>query len=178
MRRIAVTWVTLVLLLAAGTTAFANNGKGRGNGKPVAAVAETLIDTTPDTTPEETWPPTTTIPFDPGTEITGHLDIAASDLRWGGSVAFDAGYEGTPSNRGTIYISVVCQQGAPVVYQWSSADLTFGFPLIQQDGLAAVGAIIDTTQPGACTATLIYRILNDKDHSYQWLDQVTFTVNP
>jgi hypothetical protein len=54
------------------------------------------------------------------------------------------------------YITVVCSQDT-VVYQWSSLDLAFAFPLVQQDGLAAIGLLIDTSRPMSCIAALVVR---------------------
>lgn len=172
-RLVALTIVVACFLTGCATIALAGKG-GNGKGKPVAAAAETL----PPDTVVDTYPPTTTIPYDPGTPIVGYLIVDGLDeLHWGDSVAVTYSYEGTLSNRGEIFVSVVCTQGAGVVYQASNVgDFADGFTFTQQDGLAAIGLLIDTTQPGSCVMDLIYRILNDKDHTYQTLDEVGFEV--
>lgn len=171
----------VALALLSGCTVLAaragkgNGGQGKGN-QPV-----TVAETVPvETVPEETWPPTTTIPFDPGTPITGYLILGDMNPHWGDIFTATYAYEGTLSNRGTIFVRVVCVQGGRVVWQGSDVgDYAGGnFLLSQQDGLAAVGVLIDTASPGSCTVELTYRILNDKDHTYQILDSASFTVLP
>jgi hypothetical protein len=57
----------------------------------------------------------------------------SSQLVYGGLVTFDTEIKGVHGNE-RPYIVVVCKQGDVVVYQYSSHDLSFEFPLVDQEG--------------------------------------------
>ena len=107
-------------------------------------------------------------------DIVPSLDIAPSSaLVHGGHVEFDAVYGDTkPFER--VYVTVVCTQDT-VVYQWS-ADPAFSFPLVQQDGLAALGYVIDTSRPMVCEAWLIERVEHGPNVEMTTLDIAGFEV--
>lgn len=105
---------------------------------------------------------------------TGSLAVADSSvLSHGGHVEFDALY-GETKHFEQVYVTVVCTQDA-VVYQWS-ADPTFSFPLVQQDGLAALGYVIDPSRPMTCEAWLIERVEHGPNVELTTLDTAGFEV--
>jgi hypothetical protein len=107
-------------------------------------------------------------------DIVPSLDVAPSSaLVHGGHVEFDAVY-GETKHFEQVYVTVVCSQDT-VVYQWS-ADPAFSFPLVQQDGLAALGLVIDTTRPMTCEAWLIERLEHGPNVELTTLDTVGFEV--
>ncbi len=113
---------------------MAEAGKGGNGRKPPTVVA--VEDTTPvdsEPPPSDSEPTTTTVPFDPGGPVTGSLEIADANLVYGGYVTFTATFEGSLSNRGTVYITVVCQ-GAEPFYQESHFDLSLPFTFADQAG--------------------------------------------
>jgi len=99
----------------------------------------------------------------------GTIAIADADLVYGGHVTFDVTAE--PLRRGFYHTSVVCQQGGAVVYQWSSRDLDFVYPLIDQAGLEWDGAAAD------CSGSLVYRESHGKKHTILYLASVPFHVD-
>ena len=114
--------------------------------------------------------------------VTGHIELASAALlsadgggmTYGDQVAFASSVTGRLSSKARVYVQVVCSQGGKVVYQWS-ADQGFVFPLVQQDGLAALGLMFDASQPAECTGSLIYR--EDGGQTIiKTLDQVGFAT--
>lgn len=105
--------------------------------------------------------------------ISGDISLADTELQWGDSVQFDASYQGNLSKYQTVYITVVCAQSTGVEYQYSSHNLDFSFPLVDQvgDGLQVI-----YSEPGDCSATLVLRYVKGTNISYTYLDVVDFTV--
>ena len=90
-------------------------------------------------------------------DVTGTIELATSGpLAYGNFVSFSTNVTGRLSSKGRVYVQVIGSQNGKVVYQWS-ADPSFSFPLVQQDGLAAVGAAFAASQPAAFVASLTYR---------------------
>jgi len=109
------------------------------------------------------------------TAVTGTIELATTGpLHYGTFVSFDTTVVGRLSSKARVYVQVLATQGGKVVYQWS-ADPEFTFPLVQQDGLAALGIMFDPTKPASCTASLIYR--EDAGQTIiKTLDQVAFST--
>ena len=89
-------------------------------------------------------------------EPSATIRIADSALHWGGRVAFDTTVSNV-SSKATISDAVVCTQHDRVVYQWAAAP-GFDFPLVQQSGLAAAGAVIDTSAQAHCVGSVRYQL--------------------
>jgi len=110
--------------------------------------------------------------------VTGSIDLA-SDLsrssvpEYGDDVAFSTVVTGRMESKAYTYITTVCQQDGRVVYQWSSRDLSFAFPLVDQDGqgLEWVGGA------AKCEAALVYRVDRKNAATIQTLDSVAFEVS-
>jgi hypothetical protein len=71
----------------------------------------------------------------PATDATGTLAVSGTSvLRLGGHADFDTTVAGL--GRGYVYVTVVCVQGATVVYQWSKRpdEVELSFPLVDQAG--------------------------------------------
>ena len=106
----------------------------------------------------------------------GTVDVGSeSVLEYGGSVTFDVTVTGRVQKQAEIYILVVCWQGVeridPVVYQWSSHNLDFVFPLAKQPGLEWNGQAAD------CQANLYYKVNGPRGSStFTTLDSVRFGV--
>lgn len=99
------------------------------------------------------------------------IDVSAgSDLTYGGFVSFDTSIGDI--GRGDLYITVVCTQGSNVVYQYSSYDLGFSFPLVDLggQGLEWTGGSAD------CLGSLRYIEVRGKNHIIEELDVVAFYV--
>jgi hypothetical protein len=96
---------------------------------------------------------------------------APTALKYGGAASFEASVTGTMAPKGYLYITVVCTQGSTVVYQWSSLDLDFAFPLVDQagQGLEWDGSAAD------CGGYLIYRV-DGRNPLIQTLDATAFFV--
>jgi hypothetical protein len=58
--------------------------------------------------------------------------LGTEALNYGDEVEFDV--KTTPLKKGFYYVNVVGIQGQIIVYQWSSRDLNFAFPLVDQAG--------------------------------------------
>lgn len=109
--------------------------------------------------------------------VSGTIDLQGGDQRtspltYGTDVAFAASVSGKVDAKASTYITVVCQQEGHVVYQWSSQDLAFNFPLVDQAGQ---GLDWDGTA-AECQAALTYRIDRKNAAVIQTLDTVTFGV--
>ena len=115
---------------------------------------------------------------------TGSIDLAAEApeaasaaaapaMAYGGHAEFDTSVGGRMSPKGYVYVRVVCMQGAEVVYQWSSRDLDFAFPLVDQAGQG-----LDWPEGTAaeCTGDLIYRIDGKRNTVIEKLDSTGFDV--
>lgn len=109
--------------------------------------------------------------------VTGTLTIeATSELVHGGHLDATMVTSGRLSHGSAVYTTVVLKQGAQVVYAWSEFAPYASFPLVQQDGFAALGLFIDPTLPAEGSAALIYRQPSGKGYTYTFLDRATFTV--
>jgi hypothetical protein len=113
----------------------------------------------------------------------GSIEVSPdSVLKYGGTVSFDTTISDYNTNKKgvAVYASVVCSQPSidrSIVFQYSgSPDLIF--PLVQQKGLEAVGAIWETTEPATCTAWYIYREEKGKGSVIETMDIVDFKVAP
>lgn len=107
------------------------------------------------------------------------VDATNSNLKYGGTLNLNATV--TSYNKGTVYTSVLCTQDNwnKIIFQYSSSDLNFNYPLVQQAGLEAVGAIWDKTKPATCQAELIYRVQSGKKSTITPLANTgMFTVAP
>jgi len=111
------------------------------------------------------------------TNVTGTIIIAtAGPYTYGDSVAFNTMVTGKLGAKSRTYVQVLGSQLGHIVYQWS-ADASFAFPLVQQDGLAALGMMFDPEQPASFTASLIYR--EDGGQTIiKTLAQVAFVTDP
>jgi len=107
--------------------------------------------------------------------ITGTIERASTDpLHYGDFVSFTTTVNGRISPKGRVYVRVIGTQFSKVIYQWS-ADPDFAFPLVQQDGLAALGLMFDPAVAADFTAALIYR--EDGGQTIiKTLDEVAFVV--
>jgi hypothetical protein len=106
-------------------------------------------------------------PAEPG----GTIAIADADLVYGGYVTYAVTTE--PIKKGYYHTTTVCSQDGRVVYQWSSRDLAFSYPFIDQagDGLDWLGG------PADCGGWLVYRDIRGKKHTISFLDSVAFHVD-
>ena len=109
--------------------------------------------------------------------VSGTIDVnstagRSAPLVFGGNVSFQASVNGRLDSKGYTYITAMCQQGGKVVYQWSSRDLGFTFPLVDQDGQ---GLEWDGSR-ATCAGYLIYRVDRKNGDLIQTLDSVPFDV--
>jgi hypothetical protein len=110
--------------------------------------------------------------------VTGSIDLATdlsriSAPQYGGDVAFSAVVAGRMESKAYTYITTVCQQDGRVVYQWSSRDLNFAFPLTDQNGQGLEWSGGAAT----CEAALVYRVDRKNGATIQTLDSVAFDVS-
>jgi len=110
--------------------------------------------------------------------VIGDIELSkVGDLKYGDWVTFDTTVDGKFSPKSRIYIQVLGSQGGKIVYQWS-ADPGFSFPLVQQDGLAALGIMFDPSQSAGFVASLIYREDKGQQTVITTLDKVEFSTVP
>ena len=116
-----------------------------------------------------------------GGGLTGNIELAGdaalrsapSAMTYGSTVAFDATVSGKMAPSGYVHVMVVCEQAGNVVYQWSSRDLDFAFPLVDQtgDGLEWNGDAAD------CSGWLVYRDGKKRNPTILYLDHTDFAVS-
>jgi hypothetical protein len=97
----------------------------------------------------------------------------AGGLRYGESARFTVTASGRVDSKAYLYISVVCFAGDTFVYQATSRDLSYAFPLSDQTGQGLEW----NGQAADCEAWLVYR--TDKKNGtsdIQELDETTFAV--
>lgn len=106
--------------------------------------------------------------------VTGTIDLATQgDIYYGQTVSFNTSVQGRLAPKGYTYIRVVCWTDPQnVVYQWSSVDLDFAFPLSDQPGQGLVW----NSEPATCIADLVYRIDGQRNITIESLDSVYFSV--
>lgn len=112
--------------------------------------------------------------------LSGDIELAGSSARtlgptamqYGGSASFMTSVSGNMAPKGYVYVRVVCSQDDWVVYQWSSRDVDFEFPLVDQagDNLDWDGDAAD------CVGQLIYRVDGKRKTVIQLLDNTEFGV--
>jgi hypothetical protein len=100
------------------------------------------------------------------------LRLASTDsgTYYGDAVPFRTTVDGRLSSKSFVYIRVICRQGASVVYQYSSRDLDFAFPLEDQAGLEWDGGNAD------CTAELMHYEPKGRSAVISTLDVTSFFV--
>lgn len=109
---------------------------------------------------------------------TGTISLNQPSPAWGDTITFDVAH-GALKNRERVYVTVICFQDDELVLQYSTReDLGWAVPLAQTDGGAAVGMVIDPTQPGDCEAHLIHRVTRRGEDTITTLDVVSFIVSP
>ena len=102
---------------------------------------------------------------------SGSLELD-DPVSWGDTATFTVETTGRLGAKESIYVSTVCIQNDDVVLQYST---DYAVPLVQQEGLAQLGYLINTEEPADCEAWLVSRI-NRREDIVRVLDIETFVV--
>lgn len=110
-------------------------------------------------------------------EVYGSITLAdpEAQLSYGDSVSFVVNTTGKMPPKASVYITVVCtpeNDSSKVVYQWSSRNLSFEFPLVDQSGdnLDWDGG------PANCSGNLMYNTGGNRNYTISIMDSVEFPV--
>ncbi|NNE73317.1 MAG: hypothetical protein HKN26_06620 [Acidimicrobiales bacterium] len=115
-----------------------------------------------------------------GGDVTGTIELMAVESddggaavapSYGSTVMFATDINGELSSKSSVYVTVVCMQGAEVVYQYSGST-TSAFLLFDQagQGLEWNGGAAD------CSAALVHRVEKGKNTTITYLNTVEFAV--